>query len=204
MLFDFFRKSAKDKKVEYEIKGLTNFHYLQNDLLEGDVFIRNTKGRPCVCCGKISEYLYDGLFYTDKYDSKKLDQSLCPECIRSGAAHEKFGVEFIPLENFYGEVEDRLKEEVAFRNPCYSSFQDTRWLCCCNAPDVYLGIMSSEEAEKAGILKEVEEAIHADFAPLDSDDVIEAYKQGETEGAIQIHVFRCEKCGKHAIWVDLD
>ena len=51
---------------------------------------------PCICCGEAREYIYTGPVYS----RFELDEVICPWCIESGLAHEKYDATF--TDDYYG------------------------------------------------------------------------------------------------------
>lgn len=59
------------------------------DPIKTEVF-KTGKTVVCDCCGKKTDVYYDGIVL-----SEEDVEYLCPECIKSGKAHEKFDCEFV-------------------------------------------------------------------------------------------------------------
>jgi uncharacterized protein CbrC (UPF0167 family) len=74
----------------------------------------------CPVCGESRGFAYDSI----PYGMNELEH-ICPWCIASGSAHEKFGVEFTDTEGVGGQgqwekVPKEVVEEVAFRTPGFA------------------------------------------------------------------------------------
>jgi len=82
---------------------------------------------PCACCGKRRGYIYAG----SPYCEDDLEDALCPWCIADGSAHEKFDASFTDPAGFPDGIAQDVVDEVAYRTPGFSSWQQERWLTCC-------------------------------------------------------------------------
>ena len=81
----------------------------------------------CGCCGKQTDVWYEQPFH-----SSQDVECLCPECIASGKAAEKFDGEFVDACSV-GEVSDSAKlDELVRRTPCYIGWQQEYWYAHCD------------------------------------------------------------------------
>lgn len=168
-----------------------SFKYHPDPLKTGE--FKNDKTVKCDCCGKQTDVYYDGPFY-----SVEDIEYLCPECIASGTAAEKFDGSFQDSESV-DEVSDPAKlDELIFRTPGYCGWQQEYWLAHCDDYCAFLGYPDWEDLEKAGIAKEIEETYREDVCGLDLEDAREHIK------ANGCYLFRCLHCGKHFIYIDMD
>ena len=153
----------------------------------------NDKTMRCQCCGKDTDIYYTGPFYSvDEVDY------LCPECISSGAAAEKFDGEFQDPESV-DEVSDPAKlDELVHRTPGYSGWQQEYWLACCDDYCAFLGYYTWQDLEKIGIAEEIKETYRDDACMLDFPDAKEYLQNNEG------YLFKCLHCGKHYIYFDFD
>ena len=146
----------------------------------------------CPCCGKKNLIIYEGPFYSteDPY-------GICPECIASGAAAEKFNGEFQDSESV-DEVDDPAKlDELIHRTPGYCGWQQEYWRAHCNDFCAYLGTVGYAELEQMGLVDEVRETLLDDWFEEIFTDLT---KDGSTVG----YLFRCLHCGKHLLHIDCD
>ena len=96
----------------------------------------------CAACDKARGYVYTGPVYAPG----ELE-ALCPWCIADGTAAETFGAEF--TEVGVGAPEDVARdvlEELAFRTPGFSGWQQEHWLYHCGDAAAFLGIDAGEPA----------------------------------------------------------
>lgn len=145
----------------------------------------------CPCCGKGTSVVYEGPFYAvDEVED------LCPDCIASGAAAEKFDGAFQDSEST-DEVDgpDKL-DELVHRTPGYCGWQQEYWRAHCGDFCAFLGYVGYRELMEQGILDEVLE-------DLDSW-VKENIRSLTRDGSIVGYLFQCLHCGKYLLHVDCD
>src|SRR5262249_9402592 len=131
------------------------------------------------------------------------DDALCPWCIADGAAHEKFGASFTDEALFPAAIPQAVIEEVAFRTPGFSGWQQEKWLTCCGDAAAFLepaghAEISARYPQLEGTLMMhiVHElgmsggAAKSFFAALDRDNGPTAY------------VFACRHCDNKPVYVD--
>jgi uncharacterized protein CbrC (UPF0167 family) len=174
--------------------ALPTFKYHPN-CSELEIFTKAEPGRPtvCQCCGKETEYYYDGMYSVEDVNC------LCPECIASGAAAEKFDGDFI--QDVEEGVDDQAKtDELTKRTPGYTSWQGEYWLTHCNDYCAFIGEVGTKELADRGIADEV----FADYAAMDEFSVDDVKEYLQKEGSMAGYLFRCLHCGKYRLWVDAD
>lgn len=153
----------------------------------------NDKTVVCECCGKETDVYYTGPFY-----SVDEVEYLCPECISSGAAAEKFAGMFQDPGSV-DKVSDSAKlTELIRRTPGYHGWQQEYWLAHCDDYCAFLGYPDWNDLEKAGLAAEVEETYREDIRGIDFVDAVEHIK---VDGC---YLFQCLHCGKHFVHIDFD
>ena len=168
-----------------------NFKY-HPDPLETGAF-RNDQTVTCDCCGKQTD-----VYYTNPFYSTKDVQYLCPECIASGAAAEKFDGEFQDSESA-DKVSDPAKlDELIHRTPGYCGWQQEYWIAHCDDYCAFMGYMTWEDLENYGLAEEIEETYREDICMVDFEDAKEHLQND------QGYLFKCLHCGKHFIYIDFD
>ena len=98
------------------------------------VFTELEEPAACPCCGEETSVVYEGPFYcVDEVEN------LCPQCIASGAAAEKYDGEFQDSEST-DEVDslDKL-DELVHRTPGYCGWQQEYWRAHCGDFCAFLG-----------------------------------------------------------------
>ena len=173
---------------------LPNFKYHPNPLETGSFL----KGEPhkCDCCGKETEIWYESPFY-----SVEDVDCLCPECIASGAAAEKFDGEFQDCAST-GKVSDRAKlDELCQRTPGYHGWQQEYWYAHCDDFCAFIGYVGWDDLVRMGLDKEIAETYDQEICGFDFAD-IQSYML--RDGGLTGYLFRCLHCGKHFLYADCD
>ncbi|MDE7244154.1 MAG: CbrC family protein [Oscillospiraceae bacterium] len=146
----------------------------------------------CPCCKKETSIIYAGPFY-----SINNVENLCPYCIASGAAAEKFSGEFQDSESV-DEVSDPAKlEELTQRTPGYCGWQQEYWRAHCDDYCAYLGTVGYAELEELGLADEIRET-------LPNDWYSEIFTDVTKDGSIAGYLFQCLHCGKRLLHIDCD
>lgn len=168
-----------------------NFKYHPN-VWDQDIFKTNKDGITitCQCCGNETDY------YTDMIYSAMNIDCICPNCVASGRAAEKFNGSF-SQDGEVSKVNDESKiEELFCHTPGYISWQGEYWLACCNDFCAYIGDVGTKELEELGIADEV-------FEEYDGrDEYDDARKYLVKEGSLAGYLFKCLHCQKYHLWVD--
>lgn len=169
---------------------LPHFRY-HPDPLATEAFQELGEPVRCPCCGEETSVVYRGPFYT-------IDEvnGLCPDCIASGAAAEKFDGEFQDSESV-DEVSDPAKlDELVHRTPGYCGWQQEYWRAHCDDFCAFLGTVGYKELLELGVLAEVLE----DLEDWQREGIQELEKNGGAQGCL----FRCLHCGRHLLQIDYD
>lgn len=181
----------EELKEKYAQLGLPFFRYHPNPLETG-AFQESEEGVACDCCGKTTHIYYEGPFYAiDDIDC------LCPECIASGRAAEKFDGAFQDECSVDDGVEDPEKlDELILRTPGYCGWQQEYWRAHCGDFCAFLGYVGAKELCAMDIMEEVLED------PGDwSREMVQDSVNG---GSPQCYLFQCLHCGKYLVWTDCD
>lgn len=148
----------------------------------------------CAACGLVKPFVYVGPVYSEA----DLERSICPWCISSGLAHDKFDAEFTDSSGIGdGDSEDtpvEVVEEVAYRTPGFSGWQQERWLVHCEDACAFLGPAGKKELA-AYNNRDLLESLRADLDMTYAE--FQDYFEGmNREGGPTAYVFRCLHCGK--------
>ena len=120
---------------------------------------------------------------------------LCPHCIASGAAAEKYSGEFQDSEST-DEVDSPNKlDELVHRTPGYCGWQQEYWRAHCNDFCAYLGTVGYTELEEMGLVDEVRETLLDDWYE-------EIFTDLTKDGSIVGYLFQCLHCGKYLLHID--
>lgn len=107
------------------------FRYHADPIASGSIVASDAE---CLCCNRRRGFIYTGPAYCEA----ELEEALCPWCIADGAAHRKFGASFTDDALFPDGIAEDVIEEVAFRTPGFSGWQQERWLTCCGDAAAFL------------------------------------------------------------------
>src|SRR5215471_11215776 len=125
---------------------LPQFKYHPDPLNTGSVVASDA---VCEVCGKARGFIYDGPIYCESEP-----EAICPWCIADGSAHTKLRAEFVDRDCIGGDdwesVPPAIADEIAFRTPGFSGWQQERWFTHCSDGAAFLGLMGQQELLKAG------------------------------------------------------
>src|SRR5580765_1558527 len=129
-------------------KRLPKFKYHPDPIATGHIVESDTE---CVCCGKALGFIYTGPVYAPE----EYDDQICPWCIADGSAHEKLGASFTDEIGIggYGNwetVPGDVVDEVAYRTPGFSGWQQERWWTHCGDAAQFIGRAGQEELAALG------------------------------------------------------
>ena len=161
------------------------------DPFKTEVFKRREEAVRCPCCGKETFVTYEGPFY-----SVENVEHLCPDCIASGAAAEKFDGAFQDSESVDEIDAPEALEELTCRTPGYCGWQQEYWRAHCDDFCAFLGAVGYEELLELGVLAEVLEVLE----DWQREGIQELEKNGDAQGFL----FRCLHCGRHLLQIDYD
>lgn len=195
-LFGIFKKTKKENSLSVEkqqqiVDSLPGFKYHPEPIKTGAFKIGEAV--VCECCDKATN-----VFYSEPFFSVDEIEFLCPDCIKSGRAHEKFDGDFQDSHS-YDKVSDKEKlNELCTRTPGYCGWQQEYWPAHCDDFCAFIGYVGWNEIQQMGIEKEIEEDISKN-----SDYPISAVKQHlMINGSMQGYLFRCLVCSKHRLHID--
>ena len=153
----------------------------------------------CACCGQQRGFIYTGPVYC----VEELSDCICPWCIADGSAHTQFDAEFTDsagIGSHYRtqEVSPAVIEEVAFRTPGFTSWQQGRWLACCRDACAFIG-----HAGYAELQLRFPDAIESIRTESEMGEYWpEFFARLSSEGSPTACVFRCLHCGTHIAYAD--
>jgi len=179
---------------------LPAFRYHPDPVSTGNVVESDAE---CCCCGQARGYIYTGPVYaTEEYE-----ECICPRCIADGSAHEKLGASFTDEAGIggYGDrdaVPEEVIDEVAYRTPGFSGWQQEQWWTHCGDAGQFLGRAGRKEMELLG--PEAVAAIRDSAGFEEGGDWIRFFAALNKDGSPTAYVFRCVKCGKLGGYQDCD
>jgi len=178
------------------------FKYHPDPIATGSIRPSDTK---CAVCGQVRGYIYTGPVYCEgEYNDR-----ICPWCIADGSAHEKLEAEFTDLACIGGcgdwdwdnVSSEEILEEVAYRTPGFSGWQQESWFTHCNDAAAYLGIVGYKELMAFGppAIEVIQEE-----TDIDDDEWEDYLKALNRDGSPTAYLFRCLHCGSYGGYVDCD
>ncbi len=177
---------------------LPAFKYHPDPIATGSIIESSAR---CCCCGKAHGYIYIGPVYA----KEEYDGSVCPWCIASGSAHKTLGASFTDEESIGSMWEDiprEVIEEVAYRTPGFSGWQQEQWWTHCGDAGQFLGRAGRKELEAFG--PEAIAAIQCSTGLGDGPEWDRFFAALDKDGSPTAYVFRCIKCGKLGGYQDSD
>ncbi len=167
---------------------LPHFRYHPEPLASGSI---EASATTCQCCGKARGYVYTG---SPSPRHELPPGSLCPWCIADGSAAARYEASFsddYPLLD--AGVAADIVTEVCERTPGYTSWQQERWLVCCEDACAFRGDAGREEIGQLGAEGLAQR--FADFAwpAITWQRLVDAYTPG---GNPAIYRFDCLHCGQ--------
>jgi uncharacterized protein CbrC (UPF0167 family) len=178
---------------------LPTFKYHPDPVATGSIERSNA---TCQCCGQKRGYIYVGPVFS----VEELSDSICPWCIADGSAHAKFDAEFTDAAGIgdYGSwdtVPQAVIDEVAFRTPGFSGWQQERWWTHCGDAAAFLGRAGYAEVSKYG--SELINVLRRELN-MDGDSWNEYFMQLDKDGSPSAYVFQCLHCGALGGYSDCD
>jgi len=158
------------------------------------------KNGICPLCKRQREYFYIGRYKLYKGPQNEYFQ-ICPWCLSEGKAEEVAHCNFSSECSFDGNVSSKSAEEVAFRTPGFSTWQEKIWLTHCNEPCAFIGYVDRKYLEDHSI--DVHEDIEREAKKRDYIPEI-VLSMLEDNNCYQGYLFCCVMCGKYRLFVDSD
>ncbi|GIN88073.1 hypothetical protein J6TS2_44590 [Heyndrickxia sporothermodurans] len=145
----------------------------------------------CDCCEKeVAATAIAGIYAIEDVDA------ICPDCIVSGKAAQKFNGEFQDyLINDENVINREWTKEVLERTPGYVSWQGNNWLAHCQDYAQFIGYVGWEELVELGIENDFE-----NFTDLPKEN-LQQYLVND--GHIQGYLFRCLQCQTYLLYADM-
>jgi len=148
----------------------------------------------CRCCGRARGYVYVGPVYA----ADELRGVLCPWCIASGEASDKFDAVF---SDDHALVQAGLPPstvaEVTRRTPGFTGWQQEAWLVHCGDACAFHGDAPPEELLTADAQAQL--AAKASVSIERWEAFVKAYRPG---GDPAVYLFRCIACGERRFHMD--
>jgi uncharacterized protein CbrC (UPF0167 family) len=179
--------------------NLPTFKYHPDPVATGSIESSNA---VCEVCGQVRGFIYKGPVYAEE----GLVDAICPWCISDGTAHKKFDAQFVDADGVGGyhqwqTVGSDIVDEVAYRTPGFSGWQQERWWTHCDDAAEFLGRAGRKELEGFGA--EAMSAIQQEGG-LSGEDWDSYFQVLEKESSPTAYIFRCRHCGALGGYSDCD
>ncbi len=179
---------------------LPQFKYHPDPVTTGSIEARIAR---CICCDEIRHYMYVGPVYAEAH----IGDVICPWCISSGLAHEKLDAEFVDIEGV-GDSDPTsresapqpVREEVAYRTPGFSGWQQERWLVHCGDACMFLGPAGKSEVYALNS-QELLDSLRTDME-MNEEEFRPYLDALDKNGMPTAYIFRCLHCGKYLGYSD--
>jgi len=193
------------KDIEYPPEYPT-FKFFPNPLRTPSVI---ESSAPCECCGKVNKYSYVAGMDCPIEDEIIEISNLCLHCIANGEAVKKFGGAFIDRSCIANRTADKaVTEEIMYRTPSFTTWQEKEWLSHCKFPCIYIGQVYIADLLKMGIYKQVRTELSKTFyykqMPMTIAEIDDMLIQMTQDSSLEGHLFKCTICGKYKLHTDLD
>jgi uncharacterized protein len=174
---------------------LPKFTYHPDPLHTGSLVASSAS---CICCGQARGYVYTGAVYGEN----ELNGKICPWCIADGSAHAKLGAEFTDRSGIggygsWGQVSEAICDEIVYRTPGFSGWQQEQWWTHCDDAAEFLGPVGYKEALALG--GQLLDRLDCGLAGQDRKDHIEALDRDHGPTG---YAFRCRHCSKLGGYTD--
>jgi len=115
---------------------------------------------------------------------------------------DRFGYAGIGGYGDWDPVPPEVMEEVAYRTPGFSGWQQEQWWTHCGDAGMFVGRAGREEVEEAG--EDAVAAIRASAGIEDDDEWEEYFDALDKDASPTAYLFKCSKCGKYGGYQDSD
>ncbi|ODG90167.1 hypothetical protein BED47_12580 [Gottfriedia luciferensis] len=170
---------------------LPNFKYNPNPIKLGVIIEEVT---ICPVCEQKRNFVYEGPFF-----SEEDVEGICPWCIADGSAAQKYDGEFQDLESCDEVDSDEFVDELIYRTPGYTGWQQEYWLSHCGDFCSIIDYVGWEEVQH------LENEIEADLNRLCEEYGLSIQEFKDTlknDGNLQGYLFQCNCCKKHRLHAD--
>ena len=165
------------------------FKYHPDPIATGSI---ERSDETCKLCAKSRGFIYKGpLYATDEVEAQ-----ICPWCIADGTAHKVLDATFVDPDGVggYGDwdvIPDAVTEEVAYRTPGFTGWQQEMWFTHCGDAAEFLGPVGQAELEQWGT-----DAIAAisQESGLQGKELEDYIRSLNRVGGPTAYLFRCLQC----------
>ncbi|MCT1541475.1 MULTISPECIES: CbrC family protein [Lysinibacillus] len=167
---------------------IPTFKYLPNPL-EAEIF-ETDEIVVCDCCEQEVDVYYTGGIYA----IEEVDY-LCPSCIHSGEAAQKYDGSFQQdLMDDEQVTNPKFAEEVLFRTPGYVSWQGNNWVAHCSDYCAFIGYVGWRDLVELGIEDQFDNYTGFSKEELSASLMNNGHHQG--------YLFQCLECDRYVLYSD--
>lgn len=150
----------------------------------------------CPVCDTPTSIVYEGPFYAEA-----TVVNICPWCIASGAAANKYDGEFVDSESCEDVDDDSYLTELVTRTPGYNGFQQEHWLSHCGDFCAFKGYVGWDEIKsfRSELMEDIE--VLANDLGMDEEEFTQSLQNG---GSLQGYLFQCLHCHQHRLSADME
>ena len=179
-------------RITAELKAaLPQFKYCP-DPLAANIFKTQEEAVTCDCCNKPTH-----IFYTNSFYSRANINALCPGCIKSGRAAEKYHGAFVDSGSISPDIAQEKQDELCHRTPSYAGWQQEPWPDHCGDYCAFISYTGWRELEERDLADRIE------WYGFHQPDP-EYLPYIEAHGSMAGYLFRCLHCDQHVLYVDMD
>ncbi|WP_107839981.1 CbrC family protein [Metasolibacillus meyeri] len=170
--------------------SLPTFKYMPNPM-QSDIF-ETGEIVVCDCCEQeVDIYCRKGIYAIEEVEY------LCPSCIHSGLAAQKFDGQFQQdLLNSELVLNNDYTDEVLYRTPGYVSWQGNNWLAHCTDYCAFIGYVGWSELVEMGVTEKLE-----DYNGYTNEELAASLRNN---GSHQGYLFQCLECQHYILYSDFD
>ncbi|HUQ63903.1 MAG TPA: CbrC family protein [Acidimicrobiales bacterium] len=179
------------------VEPFPQFRYHPDPIATGAV---ERSEKECLACGRARAFIYVGPVFAEA----ELVDALCPWCIGSGTAAERFDAQYtdVSLGVPVG-VPTSATDDIAHRTPGFRGWQQEHWLYHCDDGCAFMGEVGRRELDDypdalAALRRE------SQLSGWGEDDVAVYLDSLTKGGAPTAYLFRCLTCGVHLAYSDFD
>ena len=175
--------------------ALPRFPYHPDPVATGSV---TASDEPCACCGQERGWVYTGPVYA----ADAPDTAICPYCIASGTAAERYDASFTDtVDTVEGDVPRDVVMAVLTRTPGFTAWQSPYWLTHCGDGAAFLGPAGTKEL--AAYPDAVDHLRRQCAAWTWPPDQAEAFLGAlDKDGGPTAYLFSCRVCETHLAYAD--
>lgn len=175
---------------------LPKFSYHPDPILSASI---ETSGAICRSCKTSRGFIYTGPVYSEE----QLDGALCPWCIADGSAHEKFDASFTDEAGFPDGISRYVIEDVAHRTPGFNSWQEGRWLTCCNDACAFAEPAGQDEIQARHPMSEGRLITYiVQELGISGSAAQQFYRSLNRDKGPTAYFFKCRHCDNEPVYID--